>query len=104
MRTPPAMAPDIEPSPPTITITNASRVYAGPALGVTSTSKAIMQPATATQAEPSPNVSAYNRFTSRPTTLAPSQLSAQARIAVPVGVQRKKPNNADAAARATRAA
>jgi len=56
--TPPRSAPGIEPSPPTITMTNASSVYAGPSTGVTSTSRIIMQPATATQADPTPKVSA----------------------------------------------
>src|SRR4029079_3543190 len=56
--TPPTMAPGMEPRPPVITITKASKVYAGPAAGVTSKIKSSIGPAAPTQAAPSANVSA----------------------------------------------
>jgi len=56
--TPPSNAPGIEPSPPVMTMTKASSVYDGPAVGVTSNINSNMQPAAPTQAAPRPNVSA----------------------------------------------
>src|SRR5690606_642994 len=58
IRMPPSSAPGIEPSPPTMTMTKACRVKAGPMLGVVSTSSTIMAPAAPTQAEPMPKVRA----------------------------------------------
>src|SRR5215212_314168 len=71
IRTPPNNAPGMEPNPPVITMTKASSVMAGPSAGVTSTISTRMEPAAPTQAAPSPKVSAYSRFTLRPTTSAP---------------------------------
>src|SRR5262249_24462503 len=56
--TPPSSAPSIEPRPPVITMTKASKVSAGPSGGVTSMRTTSMAPAAPTQAAPRPNVSA----------------------------------------------
>src|SRR3569623_2860420 len=88
--TPPSSAPTMEPRPPRMTITNASSVYTGPRPGVTSMSGTIAQPATAPAAAPTPTLTAYRWPSGRPATRAPRGLSAQARMAFPVSVNRKK--------------
>lgn len=83
---PPTSAPAMEPRPPTMTMVKASRVSDGPSIGVMSVTAIMIEPAAPTQASPMPNEIAYSRFTSSPTTPAPTMLSAAARIAVPVEV------------------